>query len=146
MDLQRTLSSFPSQLTAVLSKRLPNSVEQVRRPVRPLQVQHRLADEQVQALVAAYRSGCSISKLAAEYQLHRTTVLEHLKRAGVERRPHLRKLSDVQVAEAGQLYSAGLSIAATAEWFGVHNRTMRSELVRRGIVIRPRRGWPSPGS
>lgn len=51
------------------------------------QRQRRLSPELVHELVDAYvAGGTTINKLAEEYGIHRTTVMEHLKRAGASGR------------------------------------------------------------
>jgi lambda repressor-like predicted transcriptional regulator len=67
-------------------------------------------------------------------------VLEHLKRAGVPRRPNTRKLTDDRVAAAAVVYANGSSLSATAIQLGVSDRTLRNELARAGHPIRPRNG------
>lgn len=79
-------------------------------------------------------------QLAREFQINRETALEHLKRAGIARRPHVRKLTDHLVQEAGRLYATGLSLKNVAARFGVNETTIRNEFTRAGIQVRPRRG------
>jgi hypothetical protein len=55
---------------------------------RTQQVQRRLSQEQVAQLVAEYRAGDSMQKLAKRWGPHRTTVAEHLHRAGIPSRQH----------------------------------------------------------
>jgi hypothetical protein len=120
---------------------LGSRVTPATREVRALQQQHRLSESDIARLTAEYQAGASVTALVAQFRVHRTTVLAHLERAGVQRRPHLRKLSETEVTQAARLYEAGTSLTAAAEQFGVHQRTMRAELARAGVVIRPR--WPS---
>lgn len=109
--------------------------------VRELQQQHRLSDERVHELVARYEAGQSVRLLAVEFGIHRETVLEHLKRAGVSRRPNVRKLTDEQVTCAVGLYATNLSLVKVAAHFDVNAATIRREFVRTGVALRPRRGW-----
>ncbi|MBI4882922.1 MAG: helix-turn-helix domain-containing protein [Actinobacteria bacterium] len=80
-------------------------------------------------------------QIAKEFGINRETALEHLKRAGIARRPHVRKLTDELVQEARQLYATGLSLKNVAAHFNVNETTIRNELTRAGIRVRPRRGW-----
>ena len=80
-------------------------------------------------------------QLAIEFDVNRETALEHLKRAGIARRPHVRELTDQLVQEAGRLYATGLSLKNVAAQFKVNETTIRNELTRAGIQVRPRRGW-----
>lgn len=45
-----------------------------------LQVQNRLSEAEIERLVSARSTGHTISDLAAEFAIHRTTVMAHLKR------------------------------------------------------------------
>jgi AraC-like DNA-binding protein len=82
-------------------------------------------------------------QLAQAFGINRETALEHLKRAGISRRPHVRKLTDQLVQRAGQLYATGLSLKNVAAHFNVNETTVRNEFTRAGIQVRPRRGWNS---
>lgn len=143
MDLPHTLSSTSPQLSRLLEVGLPSTDAAPSRKVvvRKLQSQHRLSAAVVTELLAAYQAGGSVSLLAKTYELHRTTVLNHLKRAGINRRPWIRKLSDGQVQRAAALYASGASLAAIGEHFQVDATTIRNEFTRAGLPVRPRRGW-----
>jgi predicted DNA-binding protein YlxM (UPF0122 family) len=82
----------------------------------------------------------SVKRLAELYEIHRTTVLDHLKRAGVPTRPNRRKLTDEQVKEAARLYQGGLSLKAVGQRFGVDAQTVRKKLKKAGVTIRPKPG------
>ena len=85
--------------------------------------------------------GVSIDGLARLYEVHRTTVIHHLDRAGITRRRVVRKMTNESVAVAAARYEQGASLALVAREFGVHQRTLARELRRAGASIRPRRGW-----
>jgi Helix-turn-helix domain len=110
----------------------------------PKRVQRRLDVEDVERLVASYRDGGTVPELAVQFGIHRTTVLEHLKRAGVPRRPHVRKLSDQDVAVAAEHYRAGESLATVGRRFGVDAMTVAREFQRAGVETRARRGYGLP--
>ena len=97
-------------------------------------------------MLADYVAGHSVEQLTKSYSLHRTTVLEHLEKNGVERRRNIRKLTDQQVAEAAQLYATGISLVHVAEQFDANEGTIRREFANAGVVVRPRRGWVSGGN
>jgi DNA-binding CsgD family transcriptional regulator len=80
-------------------------------------------------------------ELAKEFGINRETALEHLKRAGIARMPHVRKLTDELVQEAGRLYETGLSLKNVAARFNVNETTIRNEFTHAGMQVRPRRGW-----
>ena len=103
--------------------------------------QHRLSEGQVDHLIRLYREGASIDGLASRYEVHRTTVMAHLERAGIARRRVVRKMTDESVAEAAERYERGASLSKVACAFGVHERTITKEFQRAEVSIRPRRGW-----
>jgi predicted ArsR family transcriptional regulator len=88
-------------------------------------------------LAERYLAGESVPALAASFGIHRTTVLEHLERRGVQRRPKRRKLSDAQVIEATRAYAEGASLKELGAQLGVSAETVRNELARAGGPIRP---------
>jgi transposase-like protein len=101
------------------------------------QVQKCLTPEQIVGLVEAYRSGASVRSLAATHGIHRTTVLEHLKRQRVVPRRRS-KLNKVDVDKAVHLYAEGNSGEAIAIELRVGASTIRRELKNAGIELRPR--------
>lgn len=143
VDLLQVLSSPSLLLNGMLNK--GTSVETAppadRSPVRKLQTQHRMIEDEVVRMLADYVAGQSVGQLAKSHRLHRTTVLEHLERNGIDRRPHIRKLTDKQVARAAQLYATGFSLVDVAKQFNVNAATIRREFAKAGIAVRPRRGW-----
>ena len=104
-------------------------------------VQQRLTDTEIDDLVAQYETGSTIDTLAHEFGVHRTTVMEHLKRRGIPRRSP-RKLTGQAVAEAAHLYTSGETLAEVAANLGIAPSTLTRELRRSGIRIR-RRGRPA---
>ncbi|HEY1644794.1 MAG TPA: hypothetical protein VGF75_00225 [Candidatus Saccharimonadales bacterium] len=50
------------------------------------QIQHRLKPEEIDQLVNAYKAGELVKDLADRFLIHRTTVIEHVKRSGVKLR------------------------------------------------------------
>jgi DNA invertase Pin-like site-specific DNA recombinase len=110
-----------------------------RRPVPSLRQKHtKLTEEQVSELVAMHARGTPIDELAAGFDIHRTTVMTHLDRAGAERRTGLIQR---HLNEAHSLYESGSSLARVAEHFGVDAETVRRAFNDAGISMRPRRGW-----
>jgi AraC-like DNA-binding protein len=85
-----------------------------------------------------HERGVPIDELAAVFAVHRTTVMTHLERGGVERRTGLIQR---HLDEARRLYEAGASLAGVAEHFGVDGETVRRAFNEAGISLRPRRGW-----
>ena len=101
-----------------------------------------MLEDEVVRLLQDYVAGQSVGQLTKRYQLHRTTVLEHLERGGLQRRPNVRKLTDAQVQCAAKLYASGSSLVSVAEHFGVNARTISREFEEAGVPVRARRGWP----
>lgn len=108
-------------------------------------VQRRLAEAEVDELVARYVAGSAIDELARVFEVNRTTVISHLDRRDIPRRRVVRKMTDRMVAEAARRYGQGLSLKAVAEEFGVDARTLARELRRADVPIRPRRGYDGAG-
>jgi len=100
-----------SRLECVLSGQGRDRVSH--RPVPSLrQKQTRLTDSQRSAVVRRYEAGESAAALAREFDVDRRTLVNHLKRAGVEVR--YRIIDQIDTVEAQRLYSAGLSLAEVA--------------------------------
>ena len=103
-------------------------------------MQRHLSRREIDQLIDDYREGASIDGLARRLEVHRTTVIHHLDRAGIARRRVVRTMTDESVALAAARYQEGASLAIVASEFGVHQRTLARELRRAGASIRPRRG------
>jgi DNA-directed RNA polymerase specialized sigma24 family protein len=110
------------------------------------QILRRLPAEQILELVQRYREGAPVRELAAVFSINRTTVLAHLERQGVPRRPNVTKLSPADIAEAARLYASGLSTVKIGAHFGVDAETVRKALHKAGVRLRPRRGDRRSGS
>jgi transposase-like protein len=105
-----------------------------RRPERPpKQAQKRLDPEGVAELVAGYRAGGRVKKLAAEFGIHRDTVHNILKRQGVLRQPGIQL---GELPEVVRLYEEGWSMARLAGEFGVSPSTVNRALRKAGASIR----------
>lgn len=115
-------------LPALLCQRMQSKT------TRKRQVQRRLTPERAGRLVAEYQAGDSMQQLARRWRLHRTTVAEHLRRAGVSVRR--RGIVDSQLDEAVRLYRAGWSCQRLAERYDRDDETIRQALRRVGITLR----------
>lgn len=100
-------------------------------------VQRRLSAGEIEELIQRYREGASIDGLALQHDVHRTTVIHHLDRAGIARRRVVRKMTDESVARAAARYDQGASLALVASEFGVHERTLAREFRRAEVPIEP---------
>jgi site-specific DNA recombinase len=83
-------------------------------------------------------AGATVYELAARFKIHRTTVSEHLHRAGIEMRR--RGLIQDQIAVAMQFYGSGWSLARIADRYGVDVHTVWSALLKQGVVMRDTHG------
>lgn len=97
-----------------------------------------------QEIVAQYRAGLGVNEIAATFGIHRKTVREIAKSAGLEPKP--RGLCADQVEEAAGLYSSGLSLAAVGRRLGFEASTVMHALKRHGVQMRPRQGGRRPAS
>ena len=119
-------------VAAQKSTRQPREQQQ-----RPAKANPKLAKEAVAELVLAYRSGASVNQLATTFGIHRSTVKDHLRRAGVEIRPgQPPKLTEIMKDEVVELYKSGLSIRKIAVRFGVTDNPVHHALKERGAQMR----------
>ena len=102
--------------------------------------QRRLSPTDVDDLIAAYEAGSSISQLAVDFSVHRTTVTAHLDRHQIPRHHERVTWDDGTLREAAEMYASGLSLADVAERFGVDAQTVANRFRRAGVRVRPRRG------
>ena len=107
--------------------------------------QRRLSPTDIDDLISAYQAGATISQLAVEFGVHRTTVAGHLDRDGVARHNEQRTWDDEILIQAAELYSTEWSLADVADQFGVDAQTVANRFRRAGVAVRPRRGWASRG-
>lgn len=140
--LTRTFGQLPYQLSRAIGQltRIRRRPRPERTPVPYSQKQTRLTPAQRIALTAAYVEGAAVDDLSARFAVHRSTVREILREAGVLRSPCLRQLTDNDVQAAAELYRQGNSLRTLAAQFGVDSTTVRRELLRVGVKMRPRRG------
>ena len=130
-------SSKNSSLFRRLAEGLPALLRRRPHPARapkPRQAQRRLTAEQVDQLVAEYQAGDDMTVLAARWRLHRTTVAEHLRRAGTELRRQ--GVPADRMDEAKRLYGQGLSLQRLAGRYDCDDETVRKALRRYGVKLR----------
>ena len=106
-------------------------------------LQRRLSPTDIDDLTAAYQAGATISQLATEFGVHRTTVAAHLDRRSVPRHQEPTVWDDDALKEAAELYATGLSLADVADRFRIDGQTVANRFRRAGVPVRPRRGWSS---
>src|SRR5215207_4716160 len=117
---------------------LPPAARPMRSESPPKLAQNRLRPEAEAVLVATYRAGGKVTKLAAEFDIHRTTVSAILKRHGVLRPPGVQAEDLPRVV---RLYSEGWSLARLGAEFDVSSSTVNRALRDAGVRIR-RPGMP----
>jgi AraC-like DNA-binding protein len=109
-----------------------------KRRARPRRQVHTSLDAaDIDRLIQMYLSGTPINDLADQFAIHRTTVMQHIRRSGVPRRQHV--LAD-QVDEARQLYERGWSLAQIGQHFDFHASTVRLALLKANVRIRDSQG------
>lgn len=99
------------------------------------QSQTRLSASNRAELIAGYADGVPVRELATRFNVHRGTVREIARQAGVAtRRP---ELPDAIRQDAAQLYAGGLTLAQVAARLEVSNESVRSAVVAVGGTVRP---------
>lgn len=103
-------------------------------PVLSRQAQYRLSKSEIERLLIIYQSGRTVNDLAADFQVNRTTIMAHLRRAGVPRRES--KISDSQLREVVECYLAGQTLVQVGDRFGVDGEAIRRALLKAGVARR----------
>lgn len=108
-----------------------------RGPVREnsCQSQTRLSISNRAELLAAYAAGAPVWELATRFKVHRGTVREIARQAGLAARQP--ELHDAIRQNAARLYTDGLTLAQVAARLGVSNEAVRSAVIACGGTIRP---------
>jgi hypothetical protein len=122
-----------AELVAEIRSRPPRKPK----PVQPKQAQNRLNAEEAKQLVTEYQAGATIHGLARQFNVRRETVRGHLRRHGVERRPH--GFAAASTKEAVRLYGDGWTLARLGHTYGVDPRTVATALRQAGVQIRDSR-------
>ena len=89
-----------------------------------------------QEALSQYVAGKPVKEIAAEFGIHRRTVLAMARRAGLPRR--FEQLSIETGEEARRLYEQGLSLEEVAEELGISRMGARSAILKSGGTMRPR--------
>lgn len=144
VDLAKAYSNPAEHVNRLRSLlELPRAERPAEAPVRRTQQQNRLGPHQVADLVAAYKAGERVGRLAVQFGVHRQTVRTLLREVGVWRRVGIQPEN---IPELARLYDSGWSLARLAARFEVAPSTVNSTLRRLGVPIRqpgrPRRSPP----
>ena len=105
-----------------------------------LQSQTRLSFPNQERVVADYLDGVPMKEITARYGIHRGTVHQITRRAGVPLRP--RGFPDSIRQEAAKLYSEGQTIVQVAARLGISYEGARAGIVACGVALRPRGRQP----
>jgi len=130
-DAADRLRRLAQELPALLRRRLHRT-----KTKKHWQMQRRLKPEQIKRLMAEYEAGDNMLHLAKRWRLHRTTVSDHLRRAGVPVRH--RGIPVERLDEVVSLYYEGWSCLRIAKYFGCNAETVRQALIRSGTTLRKR--------
>ncbi|MEU6559111.1 hypothetical protein [Nocardia nova] len=144
VDLRGAYSNTKAQVDALeqLRRKLPDPRVTVPPSVEKSRTgrARRLGPDQVQELIAGYRSGETVYKLGARFGIERRTVSAILHRNNVPMRR--RGLSSEQVDDAIHLYNLGWSLARIGQRLGVDPTTVLTKFRQRGIPTRDTHGRP----
>jgi DNA-directed RNA polymerase specialized sigma24 family protein len=92
------------------------------------------------ALLSAYAEGVPLKELTVRFGLHRGTINELVRRAGLPHRSPALPASTRQ--EAARLYAEGLTLPQVASRLGISNDGARAGIIASGGTIRPRGRQP----
>lgn len=98
--------------------------------------QTRLSPAKRAELIADYVAGMPVAAIASKFRVHRATVPELARRAGVPVREA--GLPAGKRAQAASLYEAGMTLAQVAERVSIDVDTVRAAVLAEGGRIRPR--------
>jgi hypothetical protein len=126
-ELREKLPSLDTPEPSVIKRDRPRRARQLRA-------------DQVEQLVADYRSGATVYELGDRFGIERRTVSNILHRHGVPMRR--RGLTPDQVDDAIHLYNLGWSLARVGDHLGVNHTTVLNKLRERGIPTRDTHGRP----
>jgi transposase-like protein len=126
------------QLNGLVDNALASSPRQIRTATVKDRATKKLSLRVHEEIVSSYRHGMGVMELAKQLGVAKSTIIEHLNRAEVKRRPWA--LSESQVLEAIQLYKEGLSLAKVGLRLGFNAQTIANALKSRNIKTRDSHG------
>lgn len=125
-----------SQKLALIVKNTPaRSPEERPRPANVHRLDARLADDEVERLVADYAGGVETRELMAKYGLSKGSVRRLLADHGVT--PHHKTLTEAEVDLCVKRYVAGLTIREVGAELGIPKSTVQGALLVRRVEMRP---------
>lgn len=138
-EFVKKAKSTPDSTTDPEDKKYPYAKEKVIRSIK--QHQKRLTKLEIQTICERYQNGASIYKLAAEFDCHRRTISDTLKRNGIEV-SHLASKKPELVKKIIELYAEMKTPKEVGAIVGVNGDTVRKVLKENGIYIR--KSWEYP--
>lgn len=125
------LIEFESDQALVDSSYDPNSI------VKDIsQQQKQLNPEEIEQIVQRYQNGESTYKLAKEFNCHRSTIANNLRKQGIEV-----SIEKINLEEAIKLYELGWTTKQLAERYHMPDNTVSRRLKKAGIRMRTRWGY-----
>lgn len=101
----------------------------------------RLTPDQIDQLIASYKTGIPAAQIAANLGVDQSTVHKYVGRRGLHDRG--RRFGDLDIAVIVQLYEGGKSTVAIGEQFDAWPATVAYQLKKVGLRSRKRRGYCS---
>ena len=95
-----------------------------------------LSSAEVDALVALYEQGMTLTQLGIKFGVYHRTVAAHLVRRSIRMRT--RGLAEEHRTEAVHLYESGLTLTEVGLRFGVSQGAVKTAMAAAGATIRPR--------
>ena len=120
--------------TARASKRGPRRLTTPRAATGAKKLTRKQHDE----IVEGYKNGLVVIDLSRTYNISKTTVIAHLNRDAIIRRP--RSMSAEQIDQAQAMYANGLSLAKIGKRLGFDSTTVLKELRKRNVRTRDTHG------
>ena len=128
--------SHPARRLLDMAKTWPDGLPGEVPPKAMYRTARQLRPQEVDELVAAFHAGSTVGQLAGQFDIHRSTVGQHLGARGVDTRATLLQPDDVSAA--GRSYKEGRTVVQLAELYDVGEETMRRYLLLSGVTLRPR--------
>ncbi len=131
---EHPISSSTSYASSISKPRIKNNHNETE--VHKIsQKQKILSEVEIQTICKKYQSGASVYKLAEEFECHRRTISDTLKRNGIEV-SHKATAKPELVKKIIELYAEYKTPKEVGEIVGVNGDTVRRVLKENGIYIR----------
>lgn len=100
------------------------------------QQQKHLNPEEIEQIVQRYQNGESTYKLAKEFNCHRRTIANNLRKQGIKV-----SIEKIDLEEAAKLYESGWTTKQLAEIYHMSDNAVSRRLKKAGIRMRTRRDY-----